>query len=204
MQGVTALAAFYVTGAVTIAPDAAIAPGVILKAMPGSHLVIGKRACIGAGVVIQAQRGSLTLGEGASLGTGVLVMGCGVIGTHSCVGAESTLINPAIGDAEVLPARSLRGDTSRHPTESSTATVERNGTTAPPFGEQPSSAAQAVTSPPSPNGTAASQTLPSSPGAGTVYGREQITLLIHTLFPHPQPLSTTNSENNSENSGNNS
>lgn len=195
-QGVTALdaAAFYVTGAVTIAPDAAIAPGVILKAMPGSHLMIGKRACIGAGVVIQAQRGGLTLREGASLGTGVLVMGCGVIGAHSCVGAESTLINPAIGDSEVLPARSLLGDQSRTLVSSPEPNPATNGAAA----QSDSTTRQSESPAPETHGAiAAAEDSTALSGGSTVYGREQIAGLIQTLFPHRQPLSTVNSENNS-------
>ncbi|NJN19975.1 MAG: hypothetical protein HC812_00630 [Leptolyngbya sp. RL_3_1] len=66
-QAVTALdaAAFYVAGAVTIAPDVAIAPGVVLKALPGSCLVISARTCLGAGVIVQAQQGTLTLRGGS-------------------------------------------------------------------------------------------------------------------------------------------
>ncbi len=204
-EAVTALdgASFYVAGAVTIAPDVAIAPSAVLKALPGSCLVIGARVCIGAGVIIQAQRGTLTLEEGVSLGSEVLVVGRGVIGAQACIGAESTLLNPVIGKAEALPARSLIGDQSRTPTappESSPTTngaAAHNGSTA----DQP----QATVSEPVPetNGakvpTEGSTTEGSNSlsGAGTVYGREQITGLIHTLFPHRQPLSTANSENNS-------
>ncbi|MGD1908596.1 MAG: hypothetical protein ACFB0C_21785 [Leptolyngbyaceae cyanobacterium] len=192
------VAAFYVAGAVTIAPDAAIAPGAILKAMPGSHLVIGQRVCIGAGVVIQAQKGELILEEGASLGTGVLVMGSGVIGAHACVGAESTLLNTRVTKAEVLGSRSLLGDNSRNPAMQLDKAINNNGATPihesqthPLQPENPASFTQSNS-----NGVGPT-TLSSSSGAGTVYGREQITLLIRTLFPHRQPLSTADSENSS-------
>ncbi|MDA0265833.1 MAG: carbon dioxide concentrating mechanism protein [Cyanobacteria bacterium] len=200
-QAVAALdaAAFYVAGAVTIAPDVAIAPGAVLKALPGSCLVIRARACIGTGVIIQAQQGTLTLEEGVSLGAGVLVVGRGVIGAHACVGAESTLLDPTIGKSEVLPARSLLGDQSRtlaSPPESSSSTTDGTAAHDDSTNRQP----QAPVSEPAPEprgSTVPAEDSTPLAGAATVYGREHIAGLIQTLFPHRQPLSTANSENNS-------
>lgn len=104
---------FCVGGDVTLAEDVTIAPGVVLEAVPGSRLVVESQVCIGAGTIIQARQGELRLAQGANLATGVLVIGRGYIGSYACVGADSTLLNPALAEAQVVPARSLWGDVSR-------------------------------------------------------------------------------------------
>jgi carbon dioxide concentrating mechanism protein CcmN len=158
--------------------------------------VIGARTCIGAGVVVQAQQGTLILEEGVNLGAGVLVIGRGVVGAHTCVGADSTLLNPEIGKSEVLPTGTLLGDQSRSLASAPEPSPTANGKAA-----QHGAAAHQSQPPPAVSETNGAQVptegSSSLSGAGTVYGREQITGLIQTLFPHRQPLSTANSENNS-------
>ncbi|NEP19802.1 MAG: hypothetical protein F6J97_23435 [Leptolyngbya sp. SIO4C1] len=104
---------YYRGGKVTIDPSAAIASGVVLQALPGAAIQIGSSVCLGAGVVIQAKAGRIVIESGASLGTGVLVVGHGKVGTHACIGPASTLINPHVESRAVVPPNSLIGDRSR-------------------------------------------------------------------------------------------
>ncbi|MEO0455094.1 MAG: hypothetical protein AAF152_00735 [Cyanobacteria bacterium P01_A01_bin.114] len=104
---------YYRGGEVTIDPSAAIASGVVLQALPGAAIHIGPHACLGAGVVIQAKGGTVVVESGASLGTSVLIVGYGRIGSAACVGPASTLLNPQVDPHAVIPPNSLLGDRSR-------------------------------------------------------------------------------------------
>ncbi len=114
-----------VDGQVEVAEGVALADGVVLDAAPGCRLVLAPGVCVGSGVIIQAVRGDLVIEPGVVLGSGVLVFGTGRIGQNACIGAEGTLINPAILSNQVVPPKSLLGD----PSQSS-----RNGTTPNPAG----------------------------------------------------------------------
>ncbi|MEM9161724.1 MAG: hypothetical protein AAGC54_01475 [Cyanobacteria bacterium P01_F01_bin.4] len=114
---------YYRGGDITIDPSAAIASGVVLQALPGAAIHIGPGACLGAGVVIQAKGGSVVVEAGASLGTSVLIVGCGRIGQAACVGPASTLLNPQVAPNAVVPPNALIGDHSRSCSVSSEATV---------------------------------------------------------------------------------
>jgi len=92
---------YCVVGDVAVASDAAIAPGVVLQASPGSRIVIASGACLAGGVCIQSRKGVLTIGEGANLGANVLVVGHGEIGPYACISPGSTLMNPQV-EAEGL------------------------------------------------------------------------------------------------------
>lgn len=113
----------YVIGDVQVDELALIAPGVLLYAEPGCQIQIGPGVCIGMGCVIHARGGDLEIGAGTSLGTGVLLWGAGKIGSQTCVGANSTLINPELGSTAVVAPASLLGDASRQVTVTATATV---------------------------------------------------------------------------------
>lgn len=172
---------YYVGANVEISPNAAVASGAVLKAAPDSQLVIESGVCIGAGVIIQAYGGKLILAVGANVGQGALLLGAGMIGPQACIGAESTLINPNIEANQVLPARSLFGDTSRShllPPASAPNPASQNGT-APEIlnGKAPSEASSNAHN----NGSAL---VPN----GAVYGREQVMKLVQTLFPHRDAL----------------
>jgi carbon dioxide concentrating mechanism protein CcmN len=95
------------SGDVTVHPTANIASGVLLHANPGSQIIIGVGACIGAGCVLHAHTGTLFIGDGVILGMGTLVFGATQIGERSCIGANSSLIDVSIASNTVLPANSL-------------------------------------------------------------------------------------------------
>ncbi|MFH7244208.1 MAG: hypothetical protein ACHWZW_15325 [Spirulina sp.] len=100
-------------GQVEVAEGVALGDSVVLNAAPGCRLVLAPGVCVGSGVIIQAVRGDVVIEPGAVLGSGVLIFGTGRIGQNACIGAESTLINPAIPSGQVVPPNSLLGDPSR-------------------------------------------------------------------------------------------
>jgi carbon dioxide concentrating mechanism protein CcmN len=103
----------YISGDVSIDPSAAIAPGVLLQASPGSTITIAAGVCIGMGAVLHACEGTLEIQAGASLGAGVLIVGAGVIGPNACIGAQSTLLNTSVEGKLLVPSGSVLGDRSR-------------------------------------------------------------------------------------------
>lgn len=180
--------AYYVGENVIIATDVVVASGVVLEAIPGSRLVIESGVCLGVGVIVQAWGGELILQAGASLGEGVLLVGAGIVGYNACIGAKSTLIHPDVAVDQVVPARSLLGDTSP------SGNVGVSGVSPPPRIDSVNGQGPATTN----NGasTAAAQPLPAEEPAeqsetspspapnNTVYGRSQVMQLVNTLFPH--------------------
>jgi carbon dioxide concentrating mechanism protein CcmN len=189
------------SGDVVVNEGAAIAPGVILQAEPGSRISIAAGACIGLGVILHAREGTLEIGAGVILGAGVLVVGAGTIGTSACIGAGTTLINPCIDQMQIMPAGSLIGDTSRQasaeataaaPTAAPTSPETPEGTTPPvaplieppaPAQTPPQTAPETATD--APESTAAE---PPQPGETPtiLYGQAHINRLLGTLFPHRQ------------------
>ena len=110
---------YYCGGDVVVDASAAIAPGVVLRAAPNGAIRVGPGVCLGAGVVIQAKRGTVFIEAGASLGTGALVVGHGHVGKDVCVGPSSTLINPAISPGSIIPPCTLVEGTFAQRTEAS-------------------------------------------------------------------------------------
>lgn len=106
-----------VEGDVTIDPSAAIAPGVILRADPGSRIAIAAGVCIGMGAILHAHQGTLEVEAGANLAAGVLVVGKGKIGANACIGAIATIWNASIEPWQVVSAASVVGDKGRQLTE---------------------------------------------------------------------------------------
>jgi carbon dioxide concentrating mechanism protein CcmN len=96
-----------VSGDVTVHPTANIGSGVLLHADPGSQLIIGVGACVGAGCVIHAHTGTLFIGDGVILGMGTLVFGTTQVGERACIGADSSLIDVLIAPNTVVPPNSL-------------------------------------------------------------------------------------------------
>lgn len=100
---------YCIVGDVTVDASAAIAPGVVLQALPGSRIIIGSGACLAGGVCVQAKAGLLTISPGATLGANVLVVGSGRVGANACISPGSTLMNPQIEDNALLPPNTLSG-----------------------------------------------------------------------------------------------
>jgi len=102
-----------VSGDVEIHPTASIAPGVILQAAPNKRILIGADVCIGMGVIINACQGSIEIGSGAILGSGVLVIGACKIGNNSCIGTAVTIFQTEVEAMKVIEPGSVLGDRSR-------------------------------------------------------------------------------------------
>jgi carbon dioxide concentrating mechanism protein CcmN len=122
----------YVSGDVSIHPNALIAPGVILRAAPGGRIVIDAQACLGMGVIINAYQGLIEVQSGASIGSGVLIIGTSTIGNNACIGTATTIFNASIPPMAAIAPGSLIGDKSRQIKIELQATKDNNnnGTTA--------------------------------------------------------------------------
>ncbi len=179
------------SGDVVVNDGAAIAPGVILQADPGSRLSIAAGACIGMGAILHAREGNLDIGAGVILGAGVLVVGSGTIGANACIGAATTLIDPCIPQMQILPAGSLLGDSSRQIVPED-APLETPAST-PPV-DRPTEPSEPETQPQTPPETAveplesneADPPPQPSDGPTILYGQAHIHQLLGTLFPHRQ------------------
>lgn len=102
-----------ICGEVEIHPTASIASGVILQAAPNSRIVIGIDVCIGMGTIISASGGVVEIADGATLGSGVLIVGESKVGNNACVGTASTIFNAAVESMAVISPGSIIGDVSR-------------------------------------------------------------------------------------------
>jgi carbon dioxide concentrating mechanism protein CcmN len=182
-------------GDVIVHPSAAIAPGVILRAAPNSRIVIAAGVCIGMGAVIHAYQGAIEIETGANLGPGVLMVGEGKIGANACIGGVTTIYNASVEPLQVVPAGSVIGDTSRHPTLECATVPE--ATEAEPQaeslnGETPSEepASPEIPSPPEPSETS------KRPPGNPVYGQVRVNELLFTLFPRGNSLNRNSPEDN--------
>jgi len=189
------------SGDVVVNEGAAIAPGVIMQAEPGSRISIAAGACIGLGVILHAREGTLEIEAGVILGAGVLVVGAGKIGANACIGAGTTLIDPCIDQMQIMPAGSLIGDTSRQAAAEATAAAPAAAPTSPETPEATTPPVAPPIEPPSPPQTppqTAPETAaeppestaaePPQPGEmpTILYGQAHINRLLGTLFPHRQ------------------
>ncbi|MGD1912230.1 MAG: transferase [Rivularia sp. (in: cyanobacteria)] len=116
----------FFSGEVIVHASAVIAPGVIMQAAPNSKIIIGSGVCIGMGSILQVDAGTLEIESGANLGAGFLMVGAGKIGANACIGSVTTVFRSSVKPAQVVPAGSVIGDTSRSFSEPSTE--EMNGT----------------------------------------------------------------------------
>ncbi len=176
---------FYINGNVIIHPGAAIAPGVLLQADLESQIIIGAGACVGMGSVLHAHQGTLEVGEGANIGTGVLLVGKGKIGTNACIGSMTTIFNSSVEPGKVVAPGSLLGDSSRQGEaqllEVVKAEVPPNGQVSEPISSvnsTPLVAAESVAQAPEPVVKA----------IAPVYGEDSLNRLLSTLLPHRQAL----------------
>ena len=102
-----------ICGDVDIHPSASIAPGAILQASADSRIVIGADACIGMGTIISAYNGEIEIASGVTLGSGVLIVGSGKVGSNACIGTATTIFNCSVKAMEVVEPGSILGDRSR-------------------------------------------------------------------------------------------
>jgi len=101
------------SGDVTIAADAVIAAGSVLKADDGCTIVIGAGVCLGLGSVLHANGGEIAIEAGASLGAGTVIVGQCRIGAQACIGASTTIYNVSVAPGQLVPATSLLGHIGR-------------------------------------------------------------------------------------------
>ena len=203
----------YVEGDVSIDTNAAIAPGVILRADPDSKIIIAAGVCIGMGSVLHAHGGTLEVEAGANLGAGVLVVGKGTVGANACIGAVTTILNTSIEPWQVVPAASMVGDKGRQVAEvgsvASPTSVETpkpsdpsdsslrsqthqdslNGQV-PTHREPESESASPESSEPSSPAEAPSvpDASPTSDVGKMVYGQASLDRILKTLLPYNQSL----------------
>ncbi len=202
---------FHVSGDVTIHPNVAIAPGVLIQADPDSKIIIESGTCIGMGTIIHAcgvSGGAIEIKAGVTIGTGVLIVGSVTIGTNACVGSMTTVLNQVIPAAELVLAGSLLvvGDVVRafsSPEKTSTQVIESVKTNPPltveitePQGYtttlviESSSEVQLIES--SPDRTETSivikESIKGTDSAPQVYGQENLNRLLEKLLPHRQSL----------------
>ncbi len=181
-----------------MAAGVAMASGVLLGAAPGCRLVISSGVCLGADAVVQASQGDLVLEPGVSLGSGVLVVGHGSIGQHTCIGANSTIINPALGAAQVVAPGSLLGDPSQaasaqgaQPHGSGSGDRQTSGGYGYGTVAQNGNISSAnISNGSTPNGSTAYGNVQNgnTSNGSTVYGKTQVNRLLATLFPQRQAL----------------
>jgi carbon dioxide concentrating mechanism protein CcmN len=181
----------YVEGDVSIAPSAAIASGVILRAAPGSKIIIAAGVCIGLGTILHAHGGTLEVEAGANLGAGVLMVGKGKIGANACVGTITTIWNDSIEPWQVVPAGSVVGDKGRQiddissvnplPESSPSSLTVQDALN----GQVPSNPMEGTTSPTNADSQTEPQAEEPNLEVGTsVYGQGNLNRLLKTLFPY--------------------
>ncbi|MGB7413569.1 MAG: hypothetical protein WA902_05110 [Thermosynechococcaceae cyanobacterium] len=160
------------SGDVVVDGDVAIATNVLLIADPGSRLVIGAGVSIGTGSIIHAHHGTLTIDEGATLASEVLVVGKGKIGSRSNIGPKTTIFNGDVEPGQVIPAGSLLGEQGRQSASPLTPTVA-------PF-EEPDRFNEPAPS----NGLVSGGSTTSLAQTSVVFGRDHIERLLNKLLPH--------------------
>ncbi|MFM7424618.1 MAG: hypothetical protein ACKO7W_06430 [Elainella sp.] len=177
----------YLSGDVVVHPSAAIAPGVLLQADPGSRLTVAAGVCIGQGVVLHANQGQLVIEAGATLGSGVLIVGRGKIGSNACIGALTTIINGSVEPNQIVPPRSLLGETGRQIAATPNPSPQSHPS-------QPESSPSNFTPHPP---TSPSPPPPTSPPARKsptpVYGQAYVERFMITMFPHRRSFEDSDS-----------
>ena len=158
-------------GNVTVHPSAAIAPGVLLQAEQDSQIIIAANVCIGMGSVLHAYGGLIEIQEGANLGAGVLILGSSRIGSFTCIGTSSTVIDSSVASRKIVPPGSLLGDQSR-------MTVTKSASAAGASENAPNASWQD----PSPPFSSTSSNGGSS--APAVAGKDYVNSILATLLPH--------------------
>jgi carbon dioxide concentrating mechanism protein CcmN len=175
----------YISGNVTLDASAAIAPNVMLQADPGCHLIIAAGVSIGSGCVLHAHSGTLEIDAGATLGSGVLILGSGKIGANACIGSRATLIDSSIEPEYTVPTGAIIGDRSRQDASTQpNSTQSQNGAT-------PSVAAETPSTPAETNGAAP---VKENGKAKPVHGQVYLERMMVMMFPHQQKLNNPASD----------
>lgn len=197
---------YFVIGHVIIHPSAAIAPGVILHASPGSHIVVAEEACIATGSVLHAYQGTIEICAQATLGTRSMVTGPCRIGERACLGAMATVFGGSIDADQVVAAGTWVGDAGpgwpaaepepepkSEPVSASEQTTPAAAVKPPVIGLpkplqplqslQPNQATE-PTEPPvsSTDQTSNGPSPPQPPKHAQVYGRESVDRLMQAMF----------------------
>jgi len=110
----------FVSGDVKIDPSATIAPGVIIQAANNCQVIIGAGVCIGMGVIIHAYQGNIEIESGATIGSGVLLVGKSKIGANVCVGSLATIIEQDLVSEKVILPASIIGNSGREMLDNNT------------------------------------------------------------------------------------
>jgi carbon dioxide concentrating mechanism protein CcmN len=175
----------YISGNVTLDDSAAIAPNVMLQADPGCHLIIAAGVSIGSGCVLHAHNGTLEIDTGATLGSGVLILGSGKIGANACIGSRATLIDSSIEPEYTVPPGAIIGDRSRQDASTQPPnTQSQNVATASVAAETPSTPAET-------NGAAP---VKENGKAKPVHGQVYLERMMVMMFPHQQKLDNPSSD----------
>lgn len=176
---------YFVCGDVTIHAGAAIAPGVLLQADPGSRIVIEAGACVGLGSVIHAHGGTIAIGESVIVGAGVLLVGKVSVGDHACIGSATTVFNRFVAAGAMVPPGSLlteQSETSPKSAETVTAKepeVYEPGF-CPPTPQTEPEETDEIESPPTQNAA------PDPTRNGSAYGQAYVSQLLGKIFPNQQ------------------
>ncbi|WP_319419541.1 LbetaH domain-containing protein [Pleurocapsa sp. FMAR1] len=201
-----------ISGDVEIHPTASLAPGVILQAAPERRIVIGADACVGMGAIINACQGSIEIGNGAILGSGVLIIGASKIGNNACIGTSSTIFQENVEAMKVIEPGSIIGDLSRkvslsenqkqsnsqkynnnsHGVNGYKPKTQPNQTISQDFWQDSPSASSTQEE----NRAETSVELVAKPNKVPVVGQVYVNELLVTLFPHSKGLNS-NSGNSS-------
>lgn len=218
----------YISGEVIVHPSAAIAPGVLLQADPGSRLTIAAGVCIGQGSVLHAHQGTLEIQTGAILGSGVLIVGQGKIGAYACIGALTTIIHSSVEPDQSVPPHSLIGDTSRqlsdtaHTATPATPTVSSIDPLADPWTDSPPPATTFNSNfykhdltqpeqpkpkqpkPEQPKPEPATSKAPAAKAMTQVYGQAYVERIMITMFPHRRMLDSSEQDTPNHSNSNSS
>ncbi|MEB3355536.1 MAG: hypothetical protein VKK04_02230 [Synechococcales bacterium] len=181
---------FFIGGNVTIHPSAVIASGVLLQADPDSQLRIAAGVSIGAGSILHAHQGILEVQDNVTIGSRVLIMGCGLIGQGACIGAAtSILFEVKVAPQQVVAPGSLLedpGNGGSPPPPSPAAAPPAEQTSgkqpAPPPGDP--DCAEAGQHPSAPSATFVSS---STVKFAHVYGRTSVERLMQMMFHRGGP-----------------
>jgi carbon dioxide concentrating mechanism protein CcmN len=163
----------YISGDVTLDASAAIAPNVMLQADPGCKIIVAAGVSIGSGSILHAHNGNLEIAAGATLGSGVLILGSGKIGENACIGSRATVMNSSIVPEYAVPPGAVIGDSSSPAT---------------PAPQPPPVAAPAET-----NGSI--PTAQNGNGKKPVHGQVYLERMMVMMFPHQHELANQNLPN---------